>query len=360
MKQIGLACFLVGVAAVALGQEPVAKPAAKCVDKAVVNHIEVPSLPQPREDAAVDRFDHLMEASRHLRAIGLNKEAQRLLKEHGVLAEIESLEARARKLRKLAGAERQVLLKIQVLELSLTKLRAAGIDVPEVLRAHKQANAGQPKERIFVLGKDNKPVAIERCQPPPRRRPSGIDILDAIPTDAGRLENNIFVLDPDQKLLAFFNSLKQPGLLKVLAEPTLVTVRGRPASFSTGGEFPVIQETPAGVTIEYMHYGTQVDVCPTLLADGTVRLEVKVRLSEIDPDITVGVEPNFVPALRVREVETTVVVPEGQTGVISGMVQTRPVKVKKKEPHKPAEDVEVNEEFQTLVLLTPEIVTQLE
>ena len=37
----------------------------------------------------------------------------------------------------------------------------------------------------------------------------------------------------------FIDALKEEGLLKVLAEPTLITLSGKTANFLAGGEFPV-------------------------------------------------------------------------------------------------------------------------
>ena len=37
----------------------------------------------------------------------------------------------------------------------------------------------------------------------------------------------------------FIDALKENGLLKVLAEPTLITLSGKEAKFLAGGEFPI-------------------------------------------------------------------------------------------------------------------------
>jgi pilus assembly protein CpaC len=68
----------------------------------------------------------------------------------------------------------------------------------------------------------------------------------------------------------FIDALKEDGLLKVLAEPTLITLSGKNASFLAGGEFPypIPQSMGAGgsttITIEFKTYGVGLNFTPTV------------------------------------------------------------------------------------------------
>ncbi len=54
----------------------------------------------------------------------------------------------------------------------------------------------------------------------------------------------------------FLEALRQYNMVKVLAEPNLVTMSGRPASFSSGGEFPILVPQALGtVSVEYREFG---------------------------------------------------------------------------------------------------------
>jgi pilus assembly protein CpaC len=120
----------------------------------------------------------------------------------------------------------------------------------------------------------------------------------------------------------FIEALRQHQLLKVLAEPTLVTVSGRPASFSSGGEFPIQVAGGLGTnTIEYREFGTRVDFVPIVLGDGRVRLEVRPQVSERDP--TLAGSPDLPPGLRTRWVDTAVEMNAGQTLALAGLIQSR-------------------------------------
>ena len=125
----------------------------------------------------------------------------------------------------------------------------------------------------------------------------------------------------------FIEALQKHDLAKVLAEPTIVTVSGRPAAFQSGGEFPIIvPQSSNTVVVEYRHFGTRLDCVPEVLEDGRIRLELLAEVSEIDKSRSVTIRNEPVPALRTRRVDTAVEVKNGQTLVLGGLNQNRPKK----------------------------------
>ena len=113
-------------------------------------------------------------------------------------------------------------------------------------------------------------------------------------------------------------------MAKILAEPNLVTVSGRPAYFNEGGEIPIIVPQSLGtVSTQYRPYGTQVDFVPIVLGNGAIRLEVRPRISQLDYTHSVTFNGTTVPALVVREVDTGVEMRAGQTLAIAGLVQNQ-------------------------------------
>jgi pilus assembly protein CpaC len=109
-----------------------------------------------------------------------------------------------------------------------------------------------------------------------------------------------------------------------LAEPKLVTVSGRPASYLVGGEMPYPQPTGFGnISINFKPFGTQIDFVPIVLGNSTVRLEVRPQVSELDPTLSITVAGTSVPGFRERFVDTGVEMKFGQTLAIAGLLQQR-------------------------------------
>jgi pilus assembly protein CpaC len=132
------------------------------------------------------------------------------------------------------------------------------------------------------------------------------------------------IIGDDSSFFGFVEALRRNDLLKILAEPTLITVSGRPAFFNSGGEFPIIVPQSLGTSsIEYKKFGTQVDFVPIVLGNGNIRLEVRPRVSELDESRGVSINGVTVPALKERVVDTAVEMKPGQTLALAGLVQTK-------------------------------------
>ncbi len=132
------------------------------------------------------------------------------------------------------------------------------------------------------------------------------------------------IVDGNTSFFGVLEALRSYGVVKVLAEPTLVTVSGRPASFQEGGEFPVVIPQSLGTNaIEFKEFGTRVDFVPLVQGNGNIRLEVRPQVSEIDNARGVDLNGIVVPGLRTRWVDTAVEMRSGQTLALAGLIQTR-------------------------------------
>jgi hypothetical protein len=114
----------------------------------------------------------------------------------------------------------------------------------------------------------------------------------------------------------FLTSLEKNNLAKVVANPTLVTLSGRPTSFHAGGEFPV---TSADGTTEFKSYGTKVDVLATAIGDGKVQLEIRPEVTEVQGECG----PAPCPALQTRRWDAGLVTELGTPCVLSSAVEER-------------------------------------
>lgn len=249
------------------------------------------------------------------------------------------------------GGVHEVLLHVKVMEVSRTKLRSLGFDWTQI--------SGQNVIRSSVSGLISAASAAN---------PAAGTAATALTSGGETFFFSVF--DGNDAFFGVLDALRQDNLMKVLAEPTLVTVSGRPAFFQVGGEFPIIVPQSLGtVSIEYKRYGTQVDFVPIVLGNGRIRLEVRPRVSEIDSSRSVIINSTTVPGLRVREVDTGVEMQAGQTLAIAGLVETRVEAQRRGLPI--ISDVpyigaafrrvaERNNDVELLILVTPELVDAMD
>ena len=120
----------------------------------------------------------------------------------------------------------------------------------------------------------------------------------------------------------FIDALKENGLLKVLAEPTLITLSGKEAKFLAGGEYPVpVPDQDGRVTIEYKPFGVGLAFTPIVLSNGKISMQVAPEVSELDFSNIVAIQGYIMPSLTTRRVATTVELADGQSFAIAGLIK---------------------------------------
>lgn len=246
------------------------------------------------------------------------------------------------------GGVQQVLLKVKIYEISRTRLRELGVDW-----AHVSSSGAFIGTSISGLL-------------------SNVNVVDGVTTlvDTGGQTVEFAVTNGSNVLTGWLDAVEQNNIAKILAEPNLVTVSGRPAQFNEGGEIPVLIPQSLGqIAVEYKPYGTQVDFLPIVLGNGKIRLEVRPRISDIDDSRSVTINDINIPALTVRQVDTAVEMNAGQTLAIAGLIQQRTETVKRGLPYladipilgvpfrRVGDDVN---EIELLVMVTPELVDAMD
>jgi len=123
----------------------------------------------------------------------------------------------------------------------------------------------------------------------------------------------------------FVDALKQEGLLKVLAEPTLITLSGKSANFLAGGEFPVPVPQASGVsttiTVEYKPFGVGLNFTPVVLSGKKINMTVAPEVSELDFTNAITISGFVVPAVTTRRVSTVIELGDGQSFAIAGLLK---------------------------------------
>lgn len=135
---------------------------------------------------------------------------------------------------------------------------------------------------------------------------------------------NIFFFRKDLNLVAAIQALESKNLLETLAEPNLLAVDGKPASFVAGGEFPypMVQPGAGGtsVTVAFREYGVRLNFLPVITPRGTIRLQVAPEVSSLDYSNSVTLQGFIIPGISTRRVQTEVELDSGQSFVIAGLL----------------------------------------
>ncbi len=148
---------------------------------------------------------------------------------------------------------------------------------------------------------------------------------------------NLFVARTDINFGAVIRALQQRNLLQILAEPNLIAVNGKEASFLAGGEFPFPVAQPSGqglttVTIQFREFGVRLKFTPVIQPNGAIHLRVVPEVSTLDFTNAVTVSGTTVPAISTRKADTEFELQDGQSFVIAGLMDNRVTDVASKIP----------------------------
>ena len=134
----------------------------------------------------------------------------------------------------------------------------------------------------------------------------------------------MFLFNSKHGVGAVIRALQSKGLFQSLAEPNLIRVNGKEASFLAGGEYPypVVQSAAAATRcrIMFKEYGIRLHFTPTVLGGDLINLKVKPEVSSLDFTNAIVLDGFRIPALTTRRAETEVELQDGQTFAIAGLM----------------------------------------
>jgi pilus assembly protein CpaC len=148
---------------------------------------------------------------------------------------------------------------------------------------------------------------------------------------------NLLLWDPHANIGATLAALAAQNVLQILAEPNLLALNGKEASFVAGGEFPfpTLQGGGGGVgqiTISFKEFGVRLHFLPTITPRGTIRLRVTPEVSSLDYANSLTISGSTVPALDTRRVDTEVELQSGQSFAIAGLLDNQTTEALSKIP----------------------------
>ena len=255
------------------------------------------------------------------------------------------------------GGVQQVLLKVKIYEVSRTKLRQLGTDF--AYASNHGYLGSRPSGLISNIGTAGNPAGLVQ----------GVAGAKIISDTAGQTVE-FAVTDGNDALFGFIKALQEKNVARILAEPNITAVSGRPSVFRSGGQIPIPVPQGLGTTaIEYKEFGTQVDFLPIVLGNGKIRLEVRPSVSDLDYSNALSINGTTIPAIKDRMADTAVEMNAGQTFAVAGLIQQRSATRSSGIPlladipilGVPFRDMaDDSEEVELLILVTPELVDPMD
>ena len=132
----------------------------------------------------------------------------------------------------------------------------------------------------------------------------------------GRITNN-FILN------ATLTAAASEGKAKILSEPKIATLNNQAANINVTTQIPYVTSNVASTGVQtqsvaYVTTGIQLTVTPSINADGRITLQVNPNVSQ--PSATAAASSTGAPAVDSRNAMTTVLVRDGETIVIGGLI----------------------------------------
>ncbi len=235
----------------------------------------------------------------------------------------EGIEEAARLIAQLDQKPKQVLIEAKLIEVQLNKALNLGIQWD-----YQASNPTQPgsSDRYFV-GTTNNPLttptggALSTVGAGASGRGTGV----FLPADKifgaltmGRVTSN-------NLLTATLTAAASQGKVKVLSDPKVATLNNQEATINITTQIPYVTASVAstGVTTQSVSYttvGITLIVKPTINADGRVTLKVTPTVSQPSAIAAANAQTGA-PAVDTRTANTTVLVKDGETIVIGGLIQ---------------------------------------
>jgi pilus assembly protein CpaC len=212
---------------------------------------------------------------------------------------------------KVPTADAQILIKVKFADVDRTAVQQLGLN-------------------LFSTGSTGTIGSVSTGQSSPPA-PTGTVGPTTPPTFTLQQALNLFFFRPDLNLGATIQALQSNNLLQILAEPNVLAMNGKQASFLEGGEFPFpnLQGGGAGlgaVTIQFREFGVRISFTPTVTPRGTIHMQISPEVSSLDFANGLVFNGFTIPAIDSRRVTTEVELGDGQSFAIGGLLDNRVTK----------------------------------
>ena len=210
----------------------------------------------------------------------------------------------------------QVMIRVKMVEMSRDNLKKFGINMQ---------NAFAPG-----FGTDLKFQILQGADIGINNATNNAVTVGGVPVDrTGLLDRNA---SKDTGLLFRWNHNKETtaidaietlGLATILAEPTLTTTTGKPASFLAGGQYPLPVSGQNGtVTVQYEPFGVSLNFTPVVMSKNRMSITIAPEVSSLNFNNPIKVSTFNYPILETRKASATVELGSGDTFVLAGLLKS--------------------------------------
>ncbi len=141
------------------------------------------------------------------------------------------------------------------------------------------------------------------------------------------------------QLTAALNLSEQKGQSKTIASPRVTALNNRSATIESGSQIPVTtvqrsggddEDSPLVFTTTFVNVPLRLSVTPQITDAGTVILRIVAENNSVNPALTAGLSGT--PGIDTQRMQTEVLVPDGGTTVVGGVLTDLEIDSKGKVP----------------------------
>jgi type IV pilus assembly protein PilQ len=164
----------------------------------------------------------------------------------------------------------------------------------------------------------------------PGTTPARYNVNLPVANPAGSLA--FMLLGKDYLVDLEISAAQAEGRSEVISTPRVITANQREASIEQGVEIPYQESASSGATtIQFKKAVLALKVTPQITPDNRIILDLNVKKDSVG-QVIVGGAGQQVPSIDTREITTSVIVNDGQTVVLGGILETERRESDKKVP----------------------------
>jgi len=197
---------------------------------------------------------------------------------------------------------------------------------------------------------------------------ANVNFPGALLVDLGVASSSGFAVgftSSDLLLTAELSALEAEGDGEVVSQPKVITGDKQKATIKSGTEVPY-QESSAsgGTTTSFKEAVLSLEVTPNITPDDRIMLDLEIKQDSVGELVDSGSNGGFIPSIDTTQIETQVLVGNGETVVLGGVFQTEDIDAVNKVPFFGdipyigvffRSETQTSSKTETLIFITPRI-----